>query len=79
MAPTLKNLRNIRNLKQKDVAVSLEITQSYLSTIERDNKPPITLTLFRKIIDVYKLSDEEIISFLRGQELELRTVLKLST
>ena len=70
MEATLKNLRNTRKIQQNEAAKLLELSNSHLSEIE-SGKKSISLKLLRKIITAYKLSNDEIIAFIRNQELEL--------
>jgi putative transcriptional regulator len=55
----LVDLRNSRNLKQKDIAKAVGITTSYYGMIEQGVRTP-TLEVAKKIADFFGKSVEEI-------------------
>ena len=55
MREWLRNARNERNLTLKELAEKLDISESYLSTIETlDRKKKLDIELVQKIINVLK-------------------------
>jgi transcriptional regulator with XRE-family HTH domain len=81
---TIKNLRNVAGLKQKDLADRLDISPNYLSLVENDKREP-SVSFLRNLAseigiplgllfldiegDVSKASPEEIALIMRIQDL----------
>lgn len=59
MNNSLKQLRRDRNIKQVDLAKTLDITNDYLSSIERGARTP-SFKLAKKIADYFDTTMDEI-------------------
>ncbi|AWM78882.1 XRE family transcriptional regulator [Gammaproteobacteria bacterium ESL0073] len=55
----LEKLRRVRNLQQKQVADALGITACYVSAMEKGKKGPPTDKVIKKIIDAFRLNEEQ--------------------
>lgn len=58
----LRLIRVFHDIKQKDLAEKLGISNSYLSEIESGNKPP-SLELIEKYAEVFKMPTSSILFF----------------
>lgn len=56
----LRDLREERNLKQKDVAAALDISNKVLSSYERNISQP-SVDIFKRICEFYQVSADELL------------------
>lgn len=64
MREWLRNARNERNLTLKELAEKLDISESYLSTIETlDRKKKLDIELVQKLSKALKMPIKKIIEF----------------
>lgn len=72
---TLKVLRTMYGMTTTEVSEKLKISQAYLSMLENGQRK-ISVQLERKIIEFFKLTDEEIQVFLQLEANRRKELLK---
>ena len=63
LGEALRQLRLFYGIKQKDLARRLGVSASYLSEIEKGEKPNISMDIIKKYSDVFRISPSYILLF----------------